>query len=45
MDSHLAALKQKGIGILFSGKTERVSFAYLDTADTGGVIFELIQRK
>ena len=45
IDSHLAALKQKGVGILFSGKTERVSFAYLDTADPGGVIFELIQRK
>lgn len=45
INSHLAALKQNGVGILFSGKTERVSFAYLDTANTGGVIFELIQRK
>ena len=45
IDSHLDRLKQQGVGILFSGRTERVSFAYMDTAETGGVIFELIERK
>lgn len=45
LDDQLAELKKQGIGILLSGKTERVSFAYLDCSEPGGVIFELIQRK
>lgn len=44
IESYLASLKQQGIGILFSGKTERAYFAYLDTEEIGGVIFELVQR-
>ena len=45
LDDRLAELKKQGVGVLFSGKTERASFAYLEPGKTGGVIFELIQRK
>ena len=44
IEGYLVVLKQRGVGILFSGKTERASFAYLEPGETGGVIFELVQR-
>ncbi|MBI4289455.1 MAG: VOC family protein [Chloroflexi bacterium] len=45
LDDRVAELRKRGVGVLFSGKTERASFAYLEPGETGGVIFELIQRK
>lgn len=45
LDERLTELKKQGVGVLFSGKTERASFAYLDSGVVGGVIFELIQRR
>lgn len=45
LEAQLSQVKKQGIGVLLSGGTERVSFAYLDSGQTGGVIFELIQRR
>jgi len=44
-ESELARIKGKGIGVLQSADSPRVSYAYLDTEKTLGVIFELLQRK
>jgi len=44
LEAEVARFARQGIGVLQSGKTDGVSFAYLDTAGIGGVIFELIQR-
>ncbi len=44
-ESELARIKGKGIGVLQSADSDRVSYAYLDTEKTFGVIFELLQRK
>jgi methylmalonyl-CoA/ethylmalonyl-CoA epimerase len=41
----LASVREKGIGVLQSADTQRVSYAYLDTEPVVGVIFELLQRK
>ncbi len=44
IDPYIAEFKTRGIGILFSGDTERGGkFAYLDTEKTFGMIIELIQ--
>lgn len=45
MDARLAKYQKMGIRVLQSGRTPVGGFAYLDTLATGGVIFELIQRK
>ena len=43
--SEMARLMGGGIHVLQSGDTPRVSFAYMDTEGTAGVIFELLQLK
>ena len=40
-----ARVQGKGIGALQSGNMARVSYAYLDTENIAGVIFEGLQRK
>ena len=44
LEAELARLGEKGIGVLQRGRTDGVSFAYLDTVALGGAIVELIQR-
>ena len=41
----VAKLKEKGIGVLQSADSSRVTYAYLDTEKTFGVIIELLRRK
>ena len=43
-DQRLAAYEEIGIGVLMSGRSPNRAFAYLDTEQVGGVIFELLQR-
>ena len=45
MDVRLADCQRMGIKILQIGRTPYGGFAYLDTAQTGGAICELIQRR
>ena len=45
LDERIEQYKKMGIGILQSGHTPYGGFARLDTTQTGGVIFEIIQRK
>ncbi len=44
LEGEVAALVQKGLRVISSGKTARSTFAYLDTDKVGGIIFELIQQ-
>lgn len=44
MEAELRWLKEKGVGVLRSGKGGKISFAYLDTAHLTGTILELLQR-
>lgn len=44
LEAELARFKEKGIAVLQSGRTDGVSFAYLDSTQHGGTILELIQR-
>lgn len=48
-EERLEACRRSGIGILQQGKLKQlgleIDYAYLDTVETGGVIFELIQWK
>ena len=44
-EGELAALQEKGIGVLQSADTARARYAYLDTEGAFGVIFELLQRR
>lgn len=44
-ESELARVRGKGIEVLQSANTSRVSYAYLDTERIAGVIFEILQRK
>lgn len=45
IESEVSRLKAKGIDVLQSGNTPRVSFAYLDTEGITGLIFEFLQFK
>ena len=45
LDEKLKVCEKLGIKVLQSGRTLHGGFALLDTRKTGGVIFELIQRK
>ena len=45
MDEKLALCQRIGIKVIQSGRCSNGRFAYLDTREVGGVIFELIQRK
>jgi len=45
MDEKIALCKKMGIQIIQSGRGSTSCFAYLDTVEIGGVIFELIQRE
>ena len=45
IEQKLALCKEMGIKIIQGGQGATSHFEYLDTAATGGVIFELIQRK
>ncbi len=45
IEGEVSRFKQRGIDVLQSGKTPRVSFAYMDTESIAGVIFELLQFK
>ena len=42
VDKEVAGLKERGVAVLQQGKVNGRSFAYLDTGEPGGVIFELI---
>ncbi len=44
-EKELARVQGKGIEVLQSAVTDRVSYAYLDTEHIAGVSFELLQRK
>jgi methylmalonyl-CoA/ethylmalonyl-CoA epimerase len=46
MDNMMEELSRRGIGVLQGGKTGNLGRrnAYLDTEETGGVVFELIHR-
>lgn len=45
IESEVSRLKERGIGVLQSGNTPDVSFAYMDTEGIAGVILEMLQRK
>ncbi|MBA7555171.1 hypothetical protein ES705_47824 [subsurface metagenome] len=45
IEKKLALCKEIGIKIIQGGQGETARFEYLDTAEIGGVIFELIQRE
>lgn len=45
IEKELTWFNERGIGVLQSGNTPRVSFAYMDTEGIVGVIFELLQLK
>ena len=45
MEKKLALCQEMGIKIMAGGEGATSHFEYLDTAETGGVIFELIQRE
>ncbi len=49
LDERLAACRARGIGVLQRGTLKRmgltIDYAYLDTVETGGVIFEFIQTR
>jgi len=45
MDARIQRYKAMGIEVIQEGRTPVGGFAYLDTAKTGGMILELIQRK
>ena len=45
MDEIISRCKELGIDVLQIGRTPVGGFAYLNTEKTGGVIFEIIQRK
>src|SRR4030042_5268607 len=45
IESEVSRFKENDIDVLQSGKTPRVSFAYMDTERIVGVIFELLQFK
>ena len=45
MDERLMRYEKMGIRVLQSGRTINGGFAHLDTTQTGGVIFEIFQRK
>ncbi len=44
IDEKLTLCEKMGIQVLQSGRNSAVYFAYLDTVEIGGVIFELVQR-
>ena len=44
IEVELSRAREKGVEVLMSGKVGKVSFAYLDSTQRGGVIMELIQR-
>ncbi len=43
MDEEIARLKEQGIGVIQSGRYPGGGYAYMDTEDQLGTIFELIQ--
>jgi 4-hydroxyphenylpyruvate dioxygenase-like putative hemolysin len=46
LDSVIEAFAQRNIGVLMKGVSARgIRYAYMDTADESGVIFELIERE
>lgn len=45
MDARIEALKNLGIGVLQSGERIGARFAYMDTEEIVGVIFEFIERE
>ncbi|MDO9542009.1 MAG: VOC family protein, partial [Kiritimatiellia bacterium] len=45
MDERLVRYEKMGVRVLQSGRTPSGGFAYLDTTEIGGAIFEIIQRK
>jgi len=45
MEKEISRFKERGIDVLQSGNTPRVSFAYMDTENIAGVIFEFLQLK
>lgn len=44
VDKEVVKLEEKGISVLQRGSYSGISWAYMDTADIGGVIFELIPK-
>ncbi len=42
VEAEVARAAQQGVGVLLSGQTGRGSFAYLDSADTGGAYIEVM---
>jgi methylmalonyl-CoA/ethylmalonyl-CoA epimerase len=45
IECEIAKFRGRGIGVLQSGETPRVRFAYMDTESSTGMIIELLQRK
>ncbi len=43
--SEVAGYAKKGIGVIQTGESEHVQFAYMDTAKPTGVIVEILQRR
>ena len=44
VDKEVTELKDQGVRVLQGAETARGSFAYLDTEEIGGVIFELLPK-
>ena len=45
LDAEVARFKRHGIDVLQSARTAGGGYAYMDTREIGGIIFELIQRR
>ena len=43
-EAYEKAIKEQGIEVIQTGRTDTAKFAYLDTEAIGGLIFELIAR-
>jgi hypothetical protein len=43
--AEIAQYAEKGIGVIQTGESERVTFAYMDTQPSTGVLVEILQNK